>query len=262
MFFLLAITLSVDPAGAVVIDTGDGSGNISNPADDPGWDAVGRAGGLTGVYVGDRWVLTAHHVVAGTEPQFTIGGVVYEPVLDSTIQFDTGGTGADLALYRIIGRPNAPEVLLSETPPIADVEDVTMIGKGWTRETTETTWTSSWTETPPGATAFTGSKRLSSGVMRWGRNRVTISGVDLTIGSRTTRSFHTEFDAAGGLADEAQAVTGDSGGAAFVTATSPVDPSGSTENSTSTQPSRPARSAVVGYRGLALKRGTDSSGSG
>jgi hypothetical protein len=142
--------------------------------------------------------------------------VIYEPVLGSAIQFDTGGTGADLAVYRIIGHPNAPEVLFSQSPPIEDVEDVTLIGKGWTREATETTWTSSWTETPPGATAFTGYKRLSSGVMRWGRNRVTISDVELTLGGRKTRSFYTAFDAQGGLSDEALAVTGDSGGAAFV----------------------------------------------
>ena len=43
---------------------GDGTGNVTAPPDDPGWDHLGTKGGTTVVYVGNRWVLTAHHVGA------------------------------------------------------------------------------------------------------------------------------------------------------------------------------------------------------
>ena len=64
-------------ARAAVIAAGDGTGNTTAPADDPGWDSVGHAGGLAGVYLGDRWVLTANHV---GERAITFGGITYQPV--------------------------------------------------------------------------------------------------------------------------------------------------------------------------------------
>ncbi len=46
------------PAAAVIIASGNGTGNISAPPDDPGWDNVVNLTGLTGVYLGNGWVLT------------------------------------------------------------------------------------------------------------------------------------------------------------------------------------------------------------
>jgi hypothetical protein len=46
-------------------------------------------------------------------------------------------------------------------------------------------------------------------------NVITATGFDVAIGSRTTRAFEAVFDSPG-IADEAQTVTGDSGGAAFL----------------------------------------------
>ena len=49
----------------MIIASGDGTGNTTAPADDPGFAHVGNRGGLTGVYLGRRWVLTANHVGEG-----------------------------------------------------------------------------------------------------------------------------------------------------------------------------------------------------
>lgn len=200
------------PAGAVVIDDGDGSGNTSPPGDDPGWDAVGLAGALTGVYLGRGWVLTANHV---GERDITIDGVVYPAVPGSKIQFMTdGSTAADLAVYRIVGRPQVTEVVLSASPPVAGVDEVTLIGHGWNREPSLTEWNESWTEVPPGPgpIEYSGFKQATGRTMRWGNNVVDEIGVLVT----TTESFLLTFDESSVVPGESQAVPGDSGGAAFI----------------------------------------------
>ena len=69
-------------AGAVVIDrVNAGSGNMSAPSDDPGWNNVGAIGVGGGVYIGYGWVLTANHV--GSGDGITLGGVKY-PMLPGT----------------------------------------------------------------------------------------------------------------------------------------------------------------------------------
>ena len=94
---------------AVTIDSGNGSGNTSAPADDPGWANVGfRSDQYTSrVYLGDRWVLTASHV--GAHP-ITLSGVEYaraEP-LESYLVGNGDGTYADLLLYRLRDLPPLP----------------------------------------------------------------------------------------------------------------------------------------------------------
>ena len=59
---LILVTLVAFPAAAVIIDSGDGTGNTGAPPDDPGWDNVGTRGGMTVVYVDNGWVVTAAHV--------------------------------------------------------------------------------------------------------------------------------------------------------------------------------------------------------
>ena len=203
-----------DAARAVVIVTGDGTGNTSAPADDPGWDSVGMVGGLCGVYLGDRWVLTANHV---GERAITFGGVTYQPVVGSKIRLMTdASTTADLVVYRIIGRPAVPAVTLAQSPPVAGSEEVTMIGQGWNREAALTEWTSSWTEVPPGPVAYAGYKKATGRTMRWGRDVVTEIDLLVDTGPNTTHSFVSHFDQSGGVTHEAHTVEGDSGGAAFV----------------------------------------------
>ena len=60
------------PAAAVVIASGDGSGNTSAPADDPGWSYMGVRGGASAIYMGNDWVATTAHVGVGN------GSVVFD----------------------------------------------------------------------------------------------------------------------------------------------------------------------------------------
>jgi hypothetical protein len=211
---LCALWLQAAPGAAVVHTTGDGSGNTTAPADDPGFAHVGRTGNsLTGVYLGYGWFLTANHV---GETSITLGGITYPAVPGSKVQLQySPGVYSDLALVKIVGTPPlSPLVLSSATPTVGDT--VTMIGNGWTRQATQTCWNASFVEVGCGPLAtYRGYKALGAGVIRWGRNVVDAVALDVPLGGTTSRAFQVEFTQSG-ISHEAQAVTGDSGGAAFL----------------------------------------------
>ena len=220
----------VTPAAAVVVSTT--TANTSAPADDPGWANVGNAG----VYLGDRWVLTAFHVGAG---DIRFGSQVYSPLPGSEVRLhNPAGAGltefTDLLLYRLTADPGLPSLRVSSTaPPIG--ASVIMIGDGRDRQASETHWnvdesTSpwTWTEVPleqPGN--YQGFLTQASFVKRWGTNLIenpapryaeSLYGdhdliADLDVYGEVV-SLYTQFDKTG-TAYEAQAVIGDSGGAVF-----------------------------------------------
>ena len=99
-------------ASAVIISTGDGSGNITAPADDPGFANVGIRGSGSAVYLGDGWVLTDAHVGAGST---YLNNVWYSQVAGSAVQLaNPPGAGfsstSDLLMYQIANPPNLPSV--------------------------------------------------------------------------------------------------------------------------------------------------------
>lgn len=214
----LAVLLAfAAPASALVQMANGGSGNTTPPSDDPGFANVGvTANGLTAVYLGDGWVLTARHVGANG---VTLAGTFYPVQAGSWVEIQHApGVPADLALERIVGAPPLPTLLLAASPPGVG-ETLTMIGNGWAREGTLTCWDASWAEVscvapPP---AYRGYKPNASAPPgpRWGRNVIHMIGIDAPIAGTTTHAFETVFDMAG-LPEEAQAVVGDSGGAVFV----------------------------------------------
>ena len=58
----LAAALLATAAQGVVISSGDGTGNTTPPADDFGFQNVGFTDtGLSGIYLGDGWVLTLRY---------------------------------------------------------------------------------------------------------------------------------------------------------------------------------------------------------
>jgi hypothetical protein len=190
------------PAAAVIIGSGDGTGNTSAPPDDPGWNNVVELTGLTGVYLGNGWVLTANHVGAGN---MIIGSDVYEPVPGSEVQLQTDGSDADLALFQVVRDPGLPDVVIRGTPPLQTTE-VVMIGHGRNRGAP----TSACSPTRYGWLWGEGKS------MRWGTNKVEQNGINLSLSGKLTLAFSTEFSTFGATYDEAQAANGDSGGAVFV----------------------------------------------
>ena len=83
--------------------------------------------GLTGVYVGDGWVLTANHV--GTGP-LTLDGVTYPAVLNSTVRLEhTPGVFTDLRLYRLVSDPGLTTLPIASVSPALSTEAF-LIGRG------------------------------------------------------------------------------------------------------------------------------------
>jgi hypothetical protein len=195
-------------AQSAVIASGDGTGNTSAPADDFGFANVGEMSdtGLSGVYLGNGWVITANHV--GAQP-IRLLGVVYQPVAGSGVQLSNpSGPAPDLSVYRINGYPLLPALVLSSgTPAINEV--VSCAGRGWTRAAAQTSWNAAWQE-GVSPTAYRGYKPGAPATRRWGTNAVSATGVDLL----STRSIETVFDQVG-TPYESQAVVGDSGGGCF-----------------------------------------------
>ena len=203
----LAVPLA---SSAVVIVTGDGTGNTTVPPDDPGFANVGvTSSGQTGVYLGDGWVLTANHV---GEVAVTLNGISYPPVVGSKVRLQNpSGPPPDLIVYRLNGFPVLPPLVLSSaTPSLSD--EILCAGNGWNRTAGATQWNADWLEVPPnpGPAVYFGFKRGGGNSKRWGRNRVTAVG-----DANSTRSIEVFFDQFGGSIDEFQAVAGDSGGGCF-----------------------------------------------
>jgi Trypsin len=203
-----------DSAQAVIISAGNGSGNTSAPADDPGWANVGARGSGSAIYLGNRWVLTANHVGAGST---VFQGVAYGAVPDSQIQLvNPAGIGfnapTDLLLYRIDGSPPLPSLTIDTVVPGVG-SDVVLIGRGRDRSPNASYWTSTWVSSPTPST-YTGFGWGTSNTMRWGTNTIDFINELQSISNTSERAFAMDFDAAG-TPYEAQGASGDSGGAVF-----------------------------------------------
>ena len=185
-------------AHAVLIATGDGTGNTTAPPADPGFANVGIVNGLTGVYLRNGWVITANHV--GEQP-ITLLGVTYDPVPGSRVQFQNPDlTFADLIVFKLQTKPPLPDLEITDSAPSFNTL-VTLIGNGRNRGS---------------ATTFSGANGWAWGpgrTLRWGTNRIAIAS-DFVL---NTQSFRTEFEDVSGPPGqhEADLVTGDSGGGAF-----------------------------------------------
>ena len=195
------------PSSAVLIASGDGTGNTTAPAGFEGWNYVGRIGGLSGVYLGDGWVLTANHVGPG---DFELGGSTYPwvPGTEHRLQ-NSDGTLADLLMFSIFPYPSGLAPLaLRETPPNAG-DFVVMIGFGRDRGDPANFDPNDASFPPP---PISGWSWESSSSKRWGTNSVEGIPSSKILG---TVAFYTSFDD-GQLFPEAQNTNGDSGGGLFI----------------------------------------------
>lgn len=161
-------------------DTGWGQSGIT------GWDYVGSVGGASGVYLGNGWVITAAHVGLSTGT-YTLTGVTYNIVSGSAVSSGS----ADITMFRISSEPDLPSLSISSSQPISFSTQVVMVGYG-------------------------------GGKKSWGVNTVTSTNVQVAVSSYTTTDFATVYGTSTSqgrnrtsVTNTAEAVTGDSGGAAF-----------------------------------------------
>jgi hypothetical protein len=199
---------------AVVIDSGDGSGNTSAPADDPGWSHVGViVGSTTAVYLGNLWVLAAGHGGIG---ELRLGSRLFEPV-QGRIQHGIStesGLSADLKLFQLRERPELPALRLASSAPRVDTP-VVMIGKGRNRAASRTGWSQAWAIAPLADASYVGYQVAKGNAMRWGTNRIAATDLLVPTGNHVSRCFATQLDAGLPTPHEAQAASGDSGGPVF-----------------------------------------------
>lgn len=207
---VLAALLAAAPATALVIVTGDGTGNTSPPTRDPGWERFGTRSpcppqcGLTYVYLGRSWVLTARHVTA-QDVLFFGSEKIHGRVPGSEVFVGGRAAKVDLLLFRIQDAPKLPMLPIARERP-APGTPVLMVSGGQTRGD------------PIGNPVFGWKSKLPS-VLRWGTNRVAEAEISLQPKFAATRAFATRFDVPGSpeaTRHEAHAVRGDSGGAVFV----------------------------------------------
>lgn len=201
LLVLLLLILVAPVTCALVVESDAGDASTRAPAPDPGWANVGLRDGKAAIYLGNGWAITAWHVGPG---DVVLGGVTHHGLPESAVRLGTGDgpPAADLVVFRIEPRPDLPALPIRPTPPRVG-DPALLIGPGYNRgEPTQWNEMKGWSWGP-----------ISR--LRWGTNRVALVGLDVRAGTNVTPGFAVRFDP-GGTRYEAQAATGDSGGAVFI----------------------------------------------
>jgi hypothetical protein len=192
---------SFDQARAIVFFSQGNDVNLTNPGNGLPWENVvqmrsstGPIG--TGVYLGNRYVLTAGHV--GPLTSVKVGFVDY--LLDSSPAVAIGR--ADMKLVRLASDPGMNGVRLN-TNPFGDTGDSYLVGYGVGRANSSLLSSSpvTWGDS-------------STAIKRWGTNIVDIARSGIQVGGYTSDLLRTQFNSNAG-ANEAALTIYDSGSALF-----------------------------------------------
>jgi hypothetical protein len=203
---LALVLLIVCPAiaSAVLIDGWKGERNTA-PYPYPVLDNVGIRGGPSAIYLGNGVVLTANHVGVG---DVTFGSSVHTYVPGSSRRLtNNDGTDVDLLLFQVYPKPSLPALQIPLLAPLYG-SMLLVAGHGFDRGE-DLVWDPNGTYQP----GPTGGYAWGAGsTLRWGSNNLEL----YPAGGKmfNTQAFGSVFDE-NGVLPEAQAVNGDSGGAAF-----------------------------------------------
>ncbi len=196
-----------------MVSIGDATVQQARPADDPGWDSVVTPSTASGVYLGNRWLLTAGHVGFPANIVGSTGAISSQPGSWIHLRSPDGSAETDLALFRLATDPGLPVAKVISRPlPLGT--DIVLIGFGFQRGAAAT-YDANWVlgGTP---VKYTGYQAAVWG-RSWGRNR--ISGVlDTDYGIGPCRVYAAAFDKPGtgdSTTAEAMIAACDSGGAIF-----------------------------------------------
>ena len=198
---VLAVFAPFNLAQAIVFYSQGNDHNLTNPGDNLPWDNVvqmrSASGAIgSGVYLGNRYVLTAGHV--GPLTSVKVGYVDY--FLDSSPAVTIGT--ADMKLVRLASDPGLGGVRLNSNPS-ADGGAAHLVGYGVGRadssdlSSSPVTWGDS-----------------STAIKRWGTNFVDGAIGAALVGGYTSNLLRTQFNSNAG-ANEAALTIYDSGSALF-----------------------------------------------
>jgi hypothetical protein len=206
-------------ARAVVVLSG--AANDTAPPGQPYFGNLGTVNGASAIYLGDRWVMTAAHVANVLPAGATFSGTTYATAAGTFHRLNnpTGSglsTLTDIVLFRLGVDPGLPALTIANAAPTVG-DPVMMIGAGRQQEAAKSYWQvsgSTWTELSPPNSSIThfGYETTGTYSPRWGMNDIGEVAQDISYGHGDVHSFFTSFDDGAHL-HEAQAVSGDSGGA-------------------------------------------------
>ena len=229
MCFVGWMTLA-QPAGAVVVISG-GPNNTAAGAP-PFFENVGTLNSASAIYLGNGWVLTANHVASSLPGSVNFGGIGYATEVGSFRRLTNPdfppalSTFTDIVLFRLSAPPALPGLEIADVTPTVGSQ-VTMMGNGLIQQSSPTFWNrtvivgdnnDTWVEVPENSSNIGGFQTTGSREVRWGENLVNRTNLIANVGTVQNPihviSITTQFNSPG-LAQEAQAVAGDSGGAVF-----------------------------------------------
>ena len=190
--------------------------NPSEAADDlPGFGYVGQINSQSGVYLGDGWVLTAHHTTGNGSPDFVLEGTTYSAVVGSGVWLETRkGFQADLQLLRLAEPPQLARLPLTHRAPEPGTT-VVMAGNSARDAGRLISWDADWREVQISKSTRLGYSASGPSGVWWGRNTVSQPSHFAPVGRTVTRAFGMRFDRDGAVIGEAVVLNGDSGGAVF-----------------------------------------------
>ena len=198
---LLAVFAPLNLAQAIVFYSKGNDYNLTNPGGNLPWDNVvqmrSASGPIgSGVYLGNRYVLTAGHV--GPLTSVKVGYVDY--LLDSSPAVAIGT--ADMQLVRLASDPGLNGIRLNSNPS-ADGGAAHLVGYGVGRADTSDLSSSpvTWGDS-------------STAIKRWGTNFVDGAISEIQVGGYTSDLLRTQFNSNAGV-NEAALTIYDSGSALF-----------------------------------------------